>query len=143
MKIENCFPAVVTGDSPEAGAGSDEVEHLRRVEQLLEAPQEADALVVARLGVDEDEQRRAALRPHRLPGLVRACKTKNKLVCVTKKLTQIFLPDVRWAEVTVRLKGWTERQPDLNNQTHTHTENGSSSKNRIFLKSIDFILVTW
>lgn len=55
----------------QARAGADEVKHLRRVEELLEASQEADALVVARLGVDEHEQGRAALRTHRLPGLVR------------------------------------------------------------------------
>ena len=37
-----------------------EVEHLRRVEQLLEAAQELDALVVSALGVDKDQQRTGA-----------------------------------------------------------------------------------
>lgn len=45
-----------------------QVEHLRRVQQLFEAPQELDALVVSALRVDKHQQRTGAgRRTGRLP----------------------------------------------------------------------------
>ena len=48
--------------SPESGPAAVEVEDLRRVEHLLEPPQEAVAAPVARLGVDEDDDGGAGQR---------------------------------------------------------------------------------
>lgn len=62
----------------QSGTGRDQVEHLGWVEQLLEAPQELDALVVAGLGVDEDQQRReAAVGFADVPGVVDADRVQR------------------------------------------------------------------
>lgn len=45
---------------------------LSGIEELFEAAQKLDALIVARLGIDEDQQWRAALRTHHVPRLVRS-----------------------------------------------------------------------
>ena len=58
--------------APYHGSTAHEVEHLRRVEELLEPPEEAHPLVVTALAVDEDKQGGAGLGAAGLPGLVRA-----------------------------------------------------------------------
>jgi hypothetical protein len=71
--------------APEAGAGGDEVKHLRWVEQLLEPAEELDALVVPGLGVDKDEQWRAVLRSDRLPRLIAPCRVE-----IDQSISSIF-----------------------------------------------------
>lgn len=62
-------------EEPEAQArpAIHEVEDLGGIEQLLEASQELDALIVPGFGVDEDQERRAALRTDGFPRFVRTC----------------------------------------------------------------------
>ena len=72
------------GYEPEAGASVHQVEDLGRVEELLEAAEKLDALVIARLGVDEDEEGGAALRSHCLPCIV--ATWKNPIIGVIKSV---------------------------------------------------------
>lgn len=67
------------GFSPQVWATVHQVKHLRRVQQLLEASQELDPLIVSALGVDKHQQRAGAgRRAGRLPETFRR-RQKNQL----------------------------------------------------------------
>ena len=70
---------VTSVHSPKARPSVHQIKHLSRIEELLEAPQELDALVVARFRVDEDQERRTALRPDGFPGFVRPCVRRRHI----------------------------------------------------------------
>lgn len=54
-----------------------QIEHLCWIEELLEPAQEFDALIVTRLGVDEDEEgREVRTWPHYVPRLIQAYRVK-------------------------------------------------------------------
>lgn len=65
-------------DSPEVGPSVHQIKDLRRVQQLLEAPQELDPLIVSALGVDKHQQRAGAgRRAGRLPETFRRTSDKS------------------------------------------------------------------
>ena len=64
----------------EARSAIHQIKDLGWIEQLLEASQELDALIVAGFGIDKDQERRAALWADGLPRFVRSYDKNKKRV---------------------------------------------------------------